>query len=168
MDGCGVDLKHEGVAQMSGTTTAFLAAGLLKLNARQGHLHVLPLLSLVWSPGAPRDSGHVSRTLFLLTSEARETSRLILYQKPLCCVFPSFKLYLWKFCYTVGQLGLTGFHHVRDNRKQRCQLFVTLQPGSRRPGDRAEGTQHAGDGWTPEPSGAYSTQLCNQCTSIGH
>lgn len=62
-----MDLKHEGVAQMSGATIAFLAAGLLRLNALQGpHLHTLPLLSpvcLAWSPGAPRDSGHVSRTL---------------------------------------------------------------------------------------------------------
>ena len=33
MEGYGVDLKPEGVAQMSGTTIAFLTAGLLKLNA---------------------------------------------------------------------------------------------------------------------------------------
>ena len=110
MEGCRVDLKPEGVAQMSGTTIAFLTAGLLKLNARpvttSARSPLLSLVCLVWSPGAPRDSGHVSRGLrtwtpFILMSEVRASPRVILYQQPLCCVVPSFKLYLWKFYATV-------------------------------------------------------------------
>lgn len=68
----------------------------------------------------------MTQTMFILTSEPRESAGMILCQQPLCCVFPSLNYIFENFIVqsTVCQLGIQASTMLVTAGNHRCKAIV--------------------------------------------